>query len=367
MLERNSVSQRSYSTAVSRYHFCSGSPPCGCILIQVKTENPYVLVVEDDPDQSALLERGLGKRGYRVASVRDARSALHRLTLERFDAVVSDLGLPGMRGDELLRLIRNVDQLLPFVMLTGENDVTTAVNSVRDGADEYLMKPASVASVIQHIQSAMDRRMQTNNDERRLRDADLAELKAFLTGVQALVNSLETKDQYTRDHSKKVAQIALMMAREIPGMNNDRMREIRIGAWLHDIGKIGIPLTILHKEGPLNAEEWDEVKKHTIYGARILEPLSKHYPEVQRIVRHEHERWDGKGYPDGIAGTDIPLGSRLIMIADTYDAICSTRPYRAAMTREDALKVIQEGSGTQFDPSLVPVFEKTYREFPCAT
>lgn len=336
-------------------------------MIQVKTENPYVLVVEDDPDQSALLERGLGQRGFRVTAVRDARSALHRLTLERFDAVVSDLGLPGMRGDELLRLIRNVDQLLPFIMLTGENDVTTAVKSVRDGADEYLMKPASVASVIQHIQSAMDRRAQTNSDERRLRDADLAELKAFLTGVQALVNSLETKDQYTRDHSKKVAQIALMMAREIPGMNNDRLREIRIGAWLHDIGKIGIPLTILHKEGPLNAEEWEEVKKHTIYGARILEPLSKHYPEVQRIVRHEHERWDGKGYPDGIAGTDIPLGSRLIMIADTYDAICSTRPYRAAMTREDALKVILEGSGTQFDPSLVPVFEKTYRDFPCAT
>ncbi|MFK5955532.1 MAG: response regulator [Planctomycetota bacterium] len=336
-------------------------------MIQVKTENPYVLVVEDDPDQSALLERGLGQRGFRVASVRDARSALHRLTLERFDAVVSDLGLPGMRGDELLRLIRNVDQLLPFIMLTGENDVTTAVKSVRDGADEYLMKPASVASVIQHILSAMERRTQSNEDVRRLRDADLAELKAFLTGVQALVNSLETKDQYTRDHSKKVAQIALMMAKEIPGMTNRQLREIRIGAWLHDIGKIGIPLTILHKDGPLNNEEWDEVKKHTIYGARILEPLSKHYPEVQRIVRHEHERWDGKGYPDGISGTDIPLGSRLIMIADTYDAICSTRPYRAALTREDALKVIQDGAGTQFDPSLVPVFEKTYLEFPCAT
>lgn len=367
MFERNSIGQRSYSPRMGRYDIGPGSPPAIERLIQVKTDNPYVLVVEDDPDQSALLERGLGKRGFRVTSVRDARSALHRLTLERFDAVVSDLGLPGMRGDELLRLIRNVDKLLPFIMLTGENDVTTAVKSVREGADEYLMKPASVASVIQHILSAMDRRVQSNDEERRLRDADLSELKAFLTGVQALVNSLETKDQYTRDHSKKVAQIALMMAKQIPGMSNDQLREIRIGAWLHDIGKIGIPLTILHKDGPLDAAEWEEVKKHTIYGARILEPLSKHYPEVQRIVRHEHERWDGKGYPDGISGADIPLGSRLIMIADTYDAICSTRPYRAAMSREDALKVIREGSGTQFDPSLVPVFEKTYREFPCAT
>ncbi len=344
----------------------SPSPPLRT-LIQVKTEKPYILLVEDDPDQSQLLELGLGQQGFRVAAVRDARSALHRLALEAFDAVVSDLGLPGMRGDELLRLIRNVDQSLPFIMLTGENNVPTAVQSVRDGADEYLMKPASVATVVQHILSAMDRRVRTNAEERRLRDADKAQIKAFLTGVQALVNSLETKDQYTRDHSKKVAQIALMMAKELPGMSKDQLREIRIGAWLHDIGKIGIPLTILHKNGPLDAEEWEEVKKHTIYGARILEPLSKHYPEVQRIVRHEHERWDGKGYPDGIAGTEIPLGARLIMIADTYDAICSNRPYRAALTRDDALKVIREGAGTQFDPGLVPVFEKTYQEFPCAT
>jgi len=334
-------------------------------VIQKSPQNPYVLVVEDDPDQSRLLEVGLGQQGFRVTAVRDSRSAIHRLALESFDVVVSDLNLPGMRGDELLRLIRNVHETLPFIMLTGENDVDVAVRAVHDGADEYLMKPASVSKVVQHILSAMDRRQRLNADERKLRDADMAQLKAFMSGVQALVNSLETKDQYTRDHSKKVAQIALMMAQKLPGMDNRQLREIRVGAWLHDIGKIGIPLTILHKEGKLNDEEWDEVKKHTIYGARILEPLSKHYPHVQAIVRHEHERWDGGGYPDGISGTDIPLGSRLIMIADTYDAICSTRPYRKAKSPEFALKVIQEGAGTQFDPSLVPVFEETYHEFPC--
>jgi HD-GYP domain-containing protein (c-di-GMP phosphodiesterase class II) len=101
-----------------------------------------------------------------------------------------------------------------------------------------------------------------------------------------------------------------------------------------------------------------------VQGARIVEPLARKYPEIQRIVRHEHERWDGKGYPDGISGNDIPLGSRLIMIADTYDAICSTRPYRKALPKEAALEVIREGAGTQFDPNLVPVFEATYQEFP---
>ena len=350
---------------IGRYQNTPRRRPISVHVIQKNSDHPYVLVVEDDPDQCRLLEVGLAQQGYRVTAVRDARSAIARLALEQFDVVVSDLNLPGIHGDELLRMIRSMDEDLPFIMLTGENDVDIAVRAVRDGADEYLMKPASVSKVVQHILSAMDRRRRKAAKNRKLRDADMAQLKAFMSGVQALVNSLETKDEYTRNHSKKVAQIALMMAQRLPGMDKRQLREIRVGAWLHDIGKIGIPLTILHKEGKLDADEWEEVKKHTIYGARILEPLAKHYPHVQAIVRHEHERWDGGGYPDGLAGTDFPLGSRLIMIADTYDAICSTRPYRKAKPRDFALKVIQEGAGTQFDPSLVPVFEETYHEFPC--
>ena len=205
-------------------------------MIQKIPHNPYVLVVEDDPDQSRLLEVGLAQQGFRVTAVRDARGALHRLTLERFDVVVSDLNLPGMNGDELLRLIRNVDKKLPFIMVTGENDVDVAVRAVRDGADEYLMKPASVSKVVQNILSAMDRRRRSTDKDLKLRNADMAQLKAFLSGVQALVNSLETKDEYTRNHSKKVAQIALMMAQRLPGMDKRQLREIRVGAWLHDIG-----------------------------------------------------------------------------------------------------------------------------------
>ncbi|MFT7517705.1 MAG: putative two-component system response regulator [Myxococcota bacterium] len=331
------------------------------------TEHHKILIVEDDLDYCTLLKAGLTQKGYDVTVTRDARSALHHMALESFDVVVSDLGLPGMRGDELLLHIRSIDQNLPFLMLTGENDVNTAVKAVQNGADEYLMKPASVSTVTQHIASAIRRRGEAVAKEKKIKDADMAEVRAFLTGVQALVNSLEAKDKYTRDHSKKVATFAVMMAREIPGITKLQIREIRIGAWLHDIGKIAVPLDILHNQGKLNEEEWEVVKQHTIHGAKILEPLSKNYPEVQRIVRGEHERWDGKGYPDGLAGEDIPLGSRLVMIADTYDAICSNRPYRKALSSEDALKIIQDGAGTQFDPNLVPLFEKTYKQFPAAT
>jgi len=333
-------------------------------VIQFKSNTPSVLLVEDDPEQRRLLEAGLDRFGHRVAAVRDARSALSRLTMEPFDVVVSDLNLPGMRGDDLLRHVRSINPGLPFVMLTGENDVPTAVRAVQDGADEYLMKPASVNRVREGIGTAINHRQEEEERERKSRHADSGELKAWLGGIRSLVNSLEAKDQYTKNHSKKVAQIALMMARAIPGITHSQLREIRIGAWLHDIGKIAVPLTILHKDGPLNPEEWEVVKDHTVQGAKIVEPLAKKYPEVQRIVRHEHERWDGKGYPDGIAGNDIPLGSRLIMIADTYDAICSTRPYRKALPKAAALEVILEGAGTQFDPNLVPLFEQTFASFP---
>lgn len=333
-------------------------------MIHKTPANPSVLLVEDDLEQAELVERGLERSGFRVASVRDAREALHRMALEDFVAIVSDLSLPGMNGDELLRHIRQMEPSMPFLMLTGSQDVQTAVQSMHDGADEYLLKPVTPQTLSTKLLAAIERRARQIAEEKSTLDANLGKLITFLRSVKSMVNALETKDQYTRDHSKKVAQCAVMMARHVPGMTRRGIREIRIGALLHDIGKIGVPLTILHKNGPLDDEEWAEVKRHPEYGVRILEPLSREYPEVLAIVRHEHERWDGRGYPDGIGGTDIPLGARLIMIADTYDAVCSTRPYRKAMSKEAALEIIQEGSGGQFDPSLVPVFEKVLPELP---
>lgn len=331
---------------------------------RTSSDSPSVLLVEDDLEQAELVERGLERSGFRVASVRDARSALHRMALENFVAIVSDLSLPGMNGDELLRHIRQMEPGMPFLMLTGSQDVQTAVQSMHDGADEYLLKPVTPQTLSTKLLGAIESRTRQLAQEKSNLDANMGKLIAFLRSVKSMINALETKDRYTRDHSKKVAQAAVMMARHVPGMTKRGIREIRIGALLHDIGKIGVPLTILHKNGPLDDEEWAEVKRHPEYGARILEPLSREYPEVLAIVRHEHERWDGRGYPDGIAGTDIPLGARLIMIADTYDAVCSTRPYRKAMSKDAALEIIREGSGGQFDPSLVPAFEAVLPELP---
>jgi putative two-component system response regulator len=322
-----------------------------------------VLLVEDDLEQMHVARAALLDQGFEVTSASDVRNAVREFNGEPYDAVLCDLGLPDMNGGELLRYVRLSGDEVAFVMLTGHDDVPTAVQSMRDGADEYLVKPALPHRLTEALIGAIERRRQIASSNRRAQKAELGPLIGYLRGVQALVNSLETKDSYTHGHSKTVAEISVMMGRAM-NLSRREMREIRLGALLHDIGKIGIPLSILHKEGPLTDDEWEVVKQHPEDGHRILEPLSRSYPEVQRIVRHEHERWDGRGYPDGIAGEEIPLGARLVMIADTYDAVCSTRPYRKAMSKADALDIMRSGAGTQFDPELIPVFEQVLDDLP---
>jgi putative nucleotidyltransferase with HDIG domain len=323
-----------------------------------------ILIVEDDLDMAIHLRHNLNREGFQGTVTENARAGLERLKIERIDVIVSDLNLAGgMRGDEFLRHVRQSHPHVAFVMLTGEKDVPTAVQAMQDGAEEYLLKPSSIDTIADAVVSA-HRKSERRREQ--LKRSRLAEHGAFMgqfTTIRTLVNTLETKDIYTRDHSKKVALCTMIMARAM-GMDRPRMRELRIGALLHDIGKIGVPLTILHKEGSLSQDEWEVIKKHTTDGAHIVAPLAKYLPEVQRIVRHEHERWDGKGYPDGIGELDIPLGSRLIMLADTYDAVCSNRSYRKAQAPEVVLEIVREGAGSQFDPSLVPVFESTYHLFP---
>jgi len=322
-----------------------------------------ILLVEDDLEQQEVARYALLDQGFQVTACDDARAAVRHFNGDDYDAVLCDFGLPDMSGQELLRYVRLSSDAVSFVMLTGHDDVSTAVQSMRDGADEYLVKPVLPRKLAESLLSSIERRRQIESSVKRAKQADLAPFVGYLRGVQALVNSLETKDPYTHGHSKKVAEISVLMGRAMD-LSRRSLREIRVGALLHDIGKIGIPLSILHKQGPLTDDEWEVVKQHPEDGHRILEPLSRSYPEVQRIVRHEHERWDGRGYPDQIKGEEIPLGARLVMVADTYDAVCSTRPYRKALSKADALEVMRSGAGSQFDPQLVPVFEQVLPELP---
>lgn len=183
----------------------------------------------------------------------------------------------------------------------------------------------------------------TDNIERNYKDT-----------IQALVHALEARDQYTADHSDVVAEWALDTGKRL-GMDEDQLRDLELGAILHDIGKVAIPDDILNKPGRLTDEEFEVMKSHTIVGERILKPIG-FLKNVAPIVRHEHERWDGRGYPDGISGEQIPLASRIIFVCDAYHAITSDRPYRAGQPHAFARRILTENAGTQFDPAVVAVF-----------
>jgi len=177
-----------------------------------------------------------------------------------------------------------------------------------------------------------------------------AEGRAQRDAIEALVVTLTERDGYTGEHSEAVVEMSAGVARSL-GLRDTEVEWVRSAALLHDIGKVAIPDEILHKPGPLNDEEWVLMKQHPVIGERILRVLPGMGP-VARIVRHEHERWDGGGYPDGLAGEDIPIGSRIIIAADTYHAITSDRPYRAARSHEEAIEELTKCAGTQFDPAV---------------
>ncbi|HJM40513.1 MAG TPA: response regulator [Planctomycetota bacterium] len=328
-----------------------------------QTQSGYgfnILVVEDDEEQLLLNAAFLQNAGFETTAVTNAKDAVEMLARDEFRGIVCDLGLPGMSGAELLRYVRLQHKQLAFVMLTGHDEVNTAVQTMQDGADEYLLKPISQIELSSKLLAAIEVRRNRTEIAKREREP----LMNIFRGVNSLVAGLEEKDTYTKNHSQKVAAASTRMAQELPGITRQEIMEIRYGALLHDVGKIAVPLTILHKTSKLTDEEWKIIKHHPIAGGRIVKPLSRDFPEVHRIVRYEHERWDGKGYTEGLAGENIPLGSRLVMIADAFDAICSRRSYSEPKPKEEAIRIIRDGAGGQFDPGLVPIFEKVVDELP---
>ncbi|MDP6942409.1 MAG: response regulator [Planctomycetota bacterium] len=328
-----------------------------------QTQSGYgfnILVVEDDEEQLLLNAALLQNAGFETTAVTNAKDAVEMLTRDEFQGIVCDLGLPGMSGAELLRFVRLQHKNLAFLMLTGHDEVNTAVQTMQDGADEYLLKPISPMELSTKLLSAIA----TRRDQSEVAKREREPLMNIFRGVNSLVAGLEEKDTYTKNHSKKVATASTRMAQELPGITRQEILEIRYGALLHDVGKIAVPLTILHKTSKLTDEEWEVIKHHPIAGGRIVKPLCRDFPEVHRIVRYEHERWDGNGYTEGLAEEKIPLGSRLVMIADAFDAICSRRSYSEPQSKDEALRIIKDGAGSQFDPGLVPIFEKVLDDLP---
>lgn len=225
--------------------------------------------------------------------------------------------------------------------------------------DDWVDVGAEVSEVRIRIEHAVTRRSrQVNNfDGVGFAPGSIDGLRPLHGSLEALISALEAKDPYTRDHSHRVCATALNLASQIAPGDPLFQERIRVASLFHDIGKIGVPEAVLNKPGALDPDEWAAVQRHVLCGVSILRPIVD--DATLAMVRHHHERWDGKGYPDGVARKDIPLGARIIAVADSWDAMTSARPYRPSMQRQKVWEILRDGAGKQWDPEIVPIFLKT--------
>jgi putative two-component system response regulator len=318
------------------------------------------LIVDDEPRLRQILALLMRADGFLCVEAGNGIEALEQLSRQSITLLLTDMEMPKMGGIELLRQVRSRYPDVAVVMITGNADVETAVGALSLGAMDYITKPFQLEEVRARVRQALEKRRlilenreyQVNlEDKVRVQQRRLEEL--FVAGVQSLSAALEAKDPYTRGHSERVSQYSVCIAREF-GLSAELIRQIELGGRVHDIGKIGVREEVLNKTGPLTPEEYEHIMTHPVIGWRILAPLLGDAPRSLNIVRWHHERFDGRGLPDRLAGQGIPLEARIVAAADTLDAITSDRPYRTSeKTLPMAVEELVRNTGTQFDPEVI--------------
>ena len=341
-----------------------------------------ILIVDDENSIREVLAEGLVGAGYPCSTASDVDDAMHKLENVRFNLVLSDIRMPGGTGLDLLEKIKNHDPDIDVIMVSGVVDTNTALDSIRKGARDYVTKPFNLTDVLFTVDRVVQQRrlLEENREYQKdlenkvaVRTEELSqknkevqslfnELKTAFNEIQntyeatleALIAALDSRDSETQGHSMRVAEFTALVARNM-GISEPELTDIRRGALLHDVGKIGIPDAILRKPGPLNAEEWKVMEQHPELGYNMLKGIDFLEGAIPIVLSHQ-EKYDGTGYPAGLKADEISLGARIFSVVDTYDAITSTRPYRAGRSYETARDEIIKYSGTQFDPMVVETF-----------
>jgi putative nucleotidyltransferase with HDIG domain len=332
------------------------------------SEPTKILIVDDDVSVRDVIAVLLGEEGYSCTAVSSAEAALDAARQADYPLVISDVRMPGRDGFWLLERIRDKHPDTAVVMLTAYGDTEAAVECLRNGAADYLLKPPKVTELIRAIERALGRRRlelarqkYRRSLENRVREKT-AELSRALSDLEAtysqtlwsLVAALDAREHETGDHSQRVVRYSLAIARRV-GLDERELPDLGRGALLHDIGKIGVPDAILLKPGQLDEREWAEMRRHPQIGYEILRSIDFLERSAQVVLAHQ-ERFDGRGYPHHLAGDQIPISARIFAIADTYDAMTSHRPYRQALSAEAARAEIARCAGTQFDPRCAEAF-----------
>ena len=321
-----------------------------------------VLVVDDEEFLRSIVRERLEIAGYSVEEASNGKEALAVLEGSGpYGVLLTDIQMPVMGGIALLGEWGRRCPGTASIVMSANAELDTAVHALKMGACDYITKPFNFDVLLITIENALRKKdlerqlddYRTNLEVKVKEQTDVIN-SMYVRSIDAMIKALEAKDYYTRGHSQRVTIYSLAIAAEL-GMKGEEMEDLRRASVLHDLGKIGVREAVLNKPGRLSEEEFTNIVRHPETAVRILEPIPFFRPLLPAILYH-HERFDGKGYPSRLAGKNIPFASRIMTIADTFDAMTSTRAYRKALPASDAIAEIRRCSGTQFDPDIVPAF-----------
>ena len=314
-----------------------------------------ILVVDDSTIIRQLVSKALEEAGFQVMTAENGARGLARIKERRPDIIVSDVNMPEMDGIEFCKKVHADPNLaaIPFIVMSTNSDRAIMRRLLDWGASSYLVKPFNLEQIVITVERMLSDHFLILLKEKERLDA---EQKMMLAGITSLIEALEARDPYTRGHSEAVARIMAQLGKQM-NADAETIDSMMIAGRLHDIGKIGVPDAILLKPGKLTDEEFSIIKKHPLIGASILGAIHSLQPLLP-VILHHHERFDGKGYPDGLKGEKIMLWARIASVADTYHALTSDRPYRKGMKHEEAMRIIESVRGTQLCPDCVDAFKQ---------
>lgn len=317
-----------------------------------------ILIVDDEYIGRETLQSVLEGEGYELEMAENGFQAIEKAKKLLPDVILLDVMMPGMTGFEVCQRIRSDPQIaeIPIIILTALDDRESLLNALKAGADDFISKPFDRFELRARLLgiTRLNRYQKLIQERAKLREANAQLLNAYEATIEGLSHALDLRDRETEGHSRRVTELTVQLAKAM-GISEGEITHYRRGALLHDMGKIGVPDSILHKPDTLTEEEWVIMRKHPRLAYDMLYPIEYLRPALDIPYSH-HEKWDGSGYPRGLKGEGIPMSARLFAIADVWDALTSDRPYRAAWSEEEALAYIREQADKHFDPKVVELF-----------